>query len=61
MENQDEIKEIVKYSDYNIQDILNMLDEEVKVTVVTNAHSNIQLSPLHTETDGLSFTSTIKK
>lgn len=41
------------YSKYTIDDVIAELDGSAKLTVITNSESNTQLSPLHTETDGL--------
>lgn len=41
------------YSKHTIEDVINALDGEVKLTVITNGYANSQLEPLHSETNGL--------
>lgn len=57
-----EIAESIKYSNYNIQDILNMLDGEVKVTVIINANENLtKAESLLLDTDIAKETMKLKK
>ena len=50
----DEIAESIKFSKYTIEDVIAEIKDEAKLTVISNEWANSgQLSPLHTETDGL--------
>lgn len=41
------------YSKHTIEGVIDTLDGEVKLTVITNSYANSQLAPLHSETNGL--------
>lgn len=47
------------YSEHTIKDVINKIDGEVKLTVITNSYANSQLESLHSETNGL-YKETIK-